>query len=188
MIKGLASFRCLALFSVHTVHFANISELAVAALLLCLSLFSFSDELPETGTECGVVNQFILSTSLYTKHFHPKPEHNNKQELIGIEYQRGESVWGGAIFKNSFHQDSQLIYWAKEFSLSDSLDGFRSKWLFGFLHGYKGKYKNKIPLNQLGIAPAVLPTLGYSNRYFEVDVMFLGISAITVTAGIPIRL
>ena len=31
----------------------------------------------------------------------------------------------------------------------------------GLLYGYKGAYKDKIPFNDFGIAPAIIPALGY---------------------------
>lgn len=132
---------------------------------------------------------YNLTTSLYTRHWNPRQEHNNDSRLIGLECQTNDTMWGIALFKNSFDQDSQLVYWAKIFSLEEyvPVSGLRSKWLFGLIHGYKGKYENKIPLNQLGIAPAIAPTIGITTRYLEADLVFLGFSAVTVTATLPIR-
>lgn len=131
--------------------------------------------------------RYNLTTSLYTKHWNPKPEHNNDQKLIGIERQNGLTSWGIALFKNSFNQDTQLVYWGREFRLDEYVPGMRSKWMFGLMHGYKGEYKDKVPLNQLGVSPVIAPTIGYTTRYFEADIVFLGFNAITVTATLPLR-
>ena len=132
---------------------------------------------------------YNLITSLCTRHWNPDPEHNNDSRLISLERQSGDAMWGLTLFKNSFDQDSQLVYWAKNFSLEEyvSIPGFRSKWFFGLIHGYKGEYKNKIPFNQLGVAPAILPTIGIATRYVEADLVFLGFNAVTVIATLPIR-
>ena len=37
-----------------------------------------------------------------------------------------------------------------------------SKVSAGFLYGYRGRYKHKVPLNDWGIAPAIIPSLGYA--------------------------
>lgn len=140
-----------------------------------------------TDSESGDDIRYNFTTSLYTKHWNPKPEHNNDQKLIGIERQNGSTSWGIALFKNSFNQDTQLVYWGKEFRLDEYVPGMRSKWMFGLMHGYKGEYKDKVPLNQLGVSPVIAPTIGYTTRYFETDIVFLGFNAITVTATLPIR-
>jgi hypothetical protein len=51
------------------------------------------------------------------------------------------------------------------------------------LHGYKGKYRDKIPFNKLGIAPAILPTLGARYKDFSVEAIILGNSALMIGVG-----
>ncbi|MGI9273490.1 MAG: sn-glycerol-3-phosphate transporter [Endozoicomonas sp.] len=130
---------------------------------------------------------YAISTSLYTQHWNPKPEHNNSQELIGLERRMGDTAWGAAFFKNSFHQPSQFAYWSKTYRFNSLPEGFRSKVMFGFIHGYKGEYQNKIPFNQFGIAPAILPTIGYASRYVEADIVLLAGAAWMVTLTLPIN-
>lgn len=75
---------------------------------LCLSLLL---ALPVAAEEA-----WYLQTSVYTRHFHPDPEHNNHQNLIGLEYQADDGVVaGGATFRNSFRQRSQYAYVGKRF-------------------------------------------------------------------------
>ena len=131
---------------------------------------------------------YALSTSLYTQHWNPKPEHNNHQQLIGLERRTGDTAWGAALFKNSFSQPTQMVYWGKNFRTDKLPEGFRSRVMFGFMHGYKGKYKNKIPFNQLGVAPVIVPTLGYENEYFEADIVLLAAAAWMVTITLPFSL
>jgi len=52
------------------------------------------------------------------------------------------------------------------------------------LHGYKEPYDDKIPLNQLGVAPAIVPTLGFQYKFFVAEANLGGLAALTITAGI----
>ncbi len=54
----------------------------------------------------------------------------------------------------------------------------------GLLHGYKEPYEDKIPLNDLGIAPAILPALGFKYKMFLIEANLAGTAAMTITAGI----
>ncbi len=154
---------------------------------------SWRSKLPEALGGSGIDGvrrkpKYTVSTSVYTRHWNPKDEHNNNQRLIGIDRAVGSYSVGGALFSNSFHQSSQYIYVAREFRFDNVFPGLRSKVSAGLLHGYRGDAKNKIPFNDLGIAPIIIPTIGYASRYIELDAQFLGLNAVMVTAGIPFHL
>jgi hypothetical protein len=125
-----------------------------------------------------------LQTSLYTTHFDPDPDHNNDQKLIGVEagFDRNWVV-GGAIFDNSFGQNSQLLYMGKYWYLFGSRHWY-GKVMAGFLHGYKEPYEDKIPFNGLGIAPVIIPSIGFRYKWFIIEGNLGGISTFTVTAGV----
>ena len=54
---------------------------------------------------------WYAQTSVYTRHYSPDPEHNNHQDLIGIERNQASGwVLGGATFRNSFSQRSNYAY------------------------------------------------------------------------------
>lgn len=130
------------------------------------------------------VEQWYIFTSLYTKHFDPDPDHVNNQKLLGAEAQmKNNWLFGLAFFDNSFGQDSQYLYAGYKWDLFGS-----RLWYFkltgGLLHGYKEPYEDKIPLNGLGVAPAILPTLGFQYKFFVAEVNLAGTAALTVTAGI----
>jgi len=136
--------------------------------------------LPETWEIQG----WNLQTSLYTKHWHPSPEHNNDQNLIGVEalFDRNWVV-GGAVFDNSFGQDSELLYMGKFWYLFGSSHWY-GKITAGLLHGYKEPYEDKIPFNNMGIAPVIVPSLGFRWKWLVVEGAFGGVSTFTVTAGV----
>jgi hypothetical protein len=56
----------------------------------------------------------------------------------------------------------------------------------GFLHGYEEEYQGKIPLNNLGIAPAIVPSIGWRYRRFVVAVNLLGAAGLIVTLSYSI--
>lgn len=141
---------------------------------LCLSLLL---ALPVAAEEA-----WYLQTSVYTRHFHPDPEHNNHQNLIGLEYQADDGVVaGGATFRNSFRQRSQYAYVGKRFD-SDVAPVYL-KVTGGLLQGYRGEYRDKIPLNRFGVAPVLIPSLGARLGPVGGELVLLGNSAMMVNLG-----
>lgn len=129
----------------------------------------------------------LVQTSLYTRHFSPDPEHTNQQDLVSIEL-HNPNHWlaGGAWFKNSFDQPSWYFYAGREFPLWQTDQGInvRAKLTGGLLRGYKGEYRDKIPLNHLEIAPAALPSIGIQWGQFESDLIIFGTAGMMLTAGV----
>lgn len=125
-------------------------------------------------------------TSVYTAHYNPKPEHNNHQKLINVEYIRPDDwLVGLAVFHNSFGQPSQYLYVGKDWTLWQPHPDWRLRGTLtaGLLHGYKGEYKNKIPLNNLGVAPAILPTLGLQYKNVFVEAHLFATAGVMTTVG-----
>lgn len=126
---------------------------------------------------------WYLQTSLYTVHYSPEPDHNNHQRLIGIErHLPNSSLWGAATFKHSFDERANYVYYGRRFALGES--AFYAKLTGGLLEGYKGEYRDKIPLNRFGVAPAIIPSVGASYERFSGEVVLLGAAAAMVTVGV----
>jgi len=124
-----------------------------------------------------------FQTSVWTTHYNPKPEHNNNQDLFGIERHRDDSyMFGAATFRHSFGKRSFYVYTGKRFDFGDS--PFFSKVSIGALHGYRGEYKDKIPLNKYGTAPVIIPSVGVNYKMLTSELIFLGNSAAMVTVGL----
>ncbi len=164
----------------------QISGLSIILLLLTFPCQAQqpADEKNSTAAGGWTIEHWYIFTSLYTRHFEPEPDHVNNQKLLGVEtHLENNWVFGLANFDNSFGQNSQYLYAGYRWDLLSS-----EHWYFkltgGLLHGYKEPFADKIPLNGLGVAPAILPTLGYRYGFFTTEVSLGGISAITVTAGI----
>lgn len=137
-----------------------------------------------TPLACASTSQdfWQLQTSVYTSHFRPDSEHNNNQDLIGMErnYASGR-LWGGATFRNSFSQRSEYLYFGQRFD-SDRYPLY-FKVSGGLIHGYRGDYRNKIPLNHFGIAPAIIPAIGAHYRNVNTELILLGNAALMVNVG-----
>ncbi len=146
---------------------------ALTALLMMVSEFANAFKIVE----------WRFQTSLYTKHWDPDPEHVNNSKLLSIEFEEASGwIYGFAQFDNSFGQPSQYLYAGRAWPL------FKKDWAYfkltgGFLHGYKEPYEDKIPLNNLGVAPAIIPTFGLKYKRVHTELQILGAAAITVTAG-----
>lgn len=129
----------------------------------------------------------LLKTSLHTQHFTPEPEHNNHQQLISLEVYNHENwLLGGARFKNSFDQDSVYVYGGKSWPFWQQGPHLEAsaKLTAGILHGYRGEYRDKIPFNHYGVAPAALPSLGLRWHWLETDLIVFGTAGVMVTSGI----
>jgi len=137
----------------------------------------------EPGSGWDIVG-WNLQTSLYTHHFDPDPEHNNSQRLIAVEAVF-ENDWlaGIAQFDNSFGQSSQLVFVGKTWPVMRSKHWY-FKLLGGLLHGYEEPYEDKIPLNGLGVAPAIIPALGFRYRRVFMEANLGGVAVVTVNAGV----
>lgn len=133
-------------------------------------------------------DRISIAFSPYTEHFRNNAEYAKHSYLVdlGIE-SKYDRVWGSdatlfgvAIFKNSYGQPSQYVYWGQQW---DVKPWFFTKVTAGLLHGYKGKYKNNIPFNGLGTAPAIIPSVGFRYGNARVEAVVLGFSALMVTVG-----
>ena len=134
-------------------------------------------------TDSEIEKRYIYS-SLYTTHYDPDPDHVNDQNMLGFELQmRDDSLWGLAMFDNSFGQDSQYLYVGSTYRAFQS-DRWYYKLTGGLLHGYKEPYEDKIPLNNLGVAPVIIPAIGYRNKHVFAEFSQLGLAAGMIIVGV----
>lgn len=151
----------------------------------CLAQSSSQGEATDTDENSGwKVEQWYFFTSVYTKHWSDDPDHVNNQKMIaGEAHMKNNWLFGLAFFDNSFGQPTQYLYAGYKWDLFGSRL-FYFKLTGGLLHGYKEPYEDKIPLNGLGVAPAILPTLGFQYKHFVTELNIAGTAAITITAGL----
>jgi hypothetical protein len=126
---------------------------------------------------------WYLQTSLYTRHYSPDSDHNNHQELLGIERNDASGwLWGAATFSNSFSQRSYYAYAGKRYEHAHY--PMYLKLTAGLLQGYSGEYQDKIPLNHLGVAPVLIPSLGVHYGPWAAELVLLGGNAAMITTGV----
>lgn len=134
------------------------------------------------------VDRVYVYTSLFTKHVSPKPDHDDTQDMLGVELlMTNRWLCGLTTFDNSFGQNSEYLYIGYKWTMSDP-DKFQNsnhylKLTGGLLHGYKGQYEDKIPFNGLGVAPAIVPTYGYQYNNYVTEVILGGLSVVTISVG-----
>lgn len=124
-----------------------------------------------------------LQTSVYTQHHANNASYNNRQDLLGLEYNRADHwLVGAATFRNSFNQRSYYAYVGKRYDarglpLYAKLSG-------GLVQGYRGEYRDKLPLNRFGVAPVVIPSVGANLGPIGVEWVMLGFAATMVNVGV----
>ena len=162
----------------------------VSALLCAFATLAFgTDQTPQAEAAVppdAPKYRWLIQTSVYTDHFDTEQAHTNNQKLIGIEWWApGNWLLGAASFRNSFDQPSQYVYMGKLWRPWDSLPLVHVKLTWGILHGYKGEYKDKVPLNSdSGYAPLLLPSIGLSGKRFTTDLVIFGTAGALVTVGV----
>ncbi len=150
----------------------------LALILTQISSYAMADWLEEG-------DYFYFQTSLYTTHFDPKDEHNNHQHLINLELQK-KSNWlvGLAFFDNSFGQPSEFGYIGYNWTIPSTNELLYAKLVGGLMHGYEGEHKDKIPLNEAGIAPAILPSFGIKYKRVHSEIALFGFAGAMLTIGV----
>lgn len=147
---------------------------------VCIAMLLWAWAFTAQATDGG--NFWHLQASVYTAHAHHDADHNNNNDLLGLE-RDWDSNWlaGAAVFRNSFRQHSSYFYGGKRFD-SESYPVY-AKLTGGLLHGYHGKHQDKVPLNHYGVAPVILPSLGFTVHGITAEVVLIGTNVALFTVG-----
>ncbi len=120
-------------------------------------------------------------------HFTDSEDHEGPNLFVSLEAKKSNDwLYGLALFDNSFGQFSQYLYAGKNWDFHGTFENFHAKLTAGFIHGYKDEFKDKIPMNQYGIAPALIPGIGYKKDRLGADIVLLGNSGLLFTIGYDI--
>ena len=152
-------------------------------------------------------HQFMIQTSFWTHHYQHDPDHNNQQELINAiwypsaQYQLktlkdsnhdwgNHTQWfvGGATFKNSFSQRTYYGYIGGRyrFNKTQSLEPYL-RLTGGLLHGYRGKYQDKVPFNKYKTAPVLVPSVGVDIQQISLELVAFAASGVMLNIGYYFR-
>ena len=55
------------------------------------------------------------------------------------------------------------------------------------MHGYRGEFRDKIPFNRIGVAPAILPAIGIDYRRANLELIPFGKAGLMVNIGLHTR-
>lgn len=152
-------------------------------------------------------HQFLVQTSLWTHHYQHDPDHNNQQELVNLlwypsaQYQPqtlknsaydwvNHTQWfvGGATFKNSFSQRTYYGYVGGRYRFNENqLFEPYIRLTGGLLHGYRGKYRDKVPLNKYETAPVMVPSIGVDIQQVSLELVAFAASGVMLNIGYYFR-
>ncbi len=136
-------------------------------------------------------DRYYFQFAYYTLHFHYDANHQQSY-LFDAEYHFKEEWLGGqwiagvALFQNSFGQFSQYVFGGLQWRPIADNQPFYVKLTAGPLHGYSGQYKNKLPYNNSGVAPAIIPGVGYCVKRYCGEFVLLGANAALFTIGVTV--
>jgi hypothetical protein len=137
-------------------------------------------------------DRFYFQTSVATVHFNSDPDHDNTQNLIYGEWRLnqyalgGQWLVGGAVFDNSFGQSSQFLFGGLLWRPVEKHPEFYVKVAAGVLHGYKDEFKDKIPYNNGGYAPGIVPGVGYCYNRICGEMILFGGAGVLWTVGVTL--
>jgi hypothetical protein len=132
-------------------------------------------------------DRIYLQTSLVNIHFNYDPAHVKYPKLIYGEYHLSDRwLVGAAAFDNSFGQASQAVFGGWRYRPFPELQPLYLKVLGGVVHGYHGQYRDKIPFNHSGVAPVVLPSVGYCVSRVCSELVIVGGAGLLLTLGVTI--
>lgn len=145
--------------------------------------------------------RYNVSTSLWTTHFNPQPEHNNTQRFLGLErygdnyvtaplqarfsaLQNAAPLLGLAHFSNSYSQATWYAYagFGKTVWQRNELQA-SVKITAGFIHGYRNEFQYKIPFNSYGTSPAAVPSVNLRYRRLNGEAILFGASGLMLNIG-----
>jgi hypothetical protein len=157
---------------------------ALSRLILAVGAASPALAGADTPESNGPFEIVMLQAAPGVIHFDPDFDHAKHSWMVGIEWQR-PSRWlaGFTYFNNSFDQKSQYIYGGKVWSQRDSGQGWYFKLTAGVILGYEEPYEDKIPYNHNGVAPGIVPALGYKVDRASMQFNLLGTAGLMITFG-----
>ncbi|MFC4729749.1 sn-glycerol-3-phosphate transporter [Coralloluteibacterium thermophilus] len=125
-----------------------------------------------------------MSVGTHVHHYRSDPDHHERPGLLALDYSPAGSEWfvGGATFRNSFRQRSAYAYTGRRYAAQES--PFYLQVTAGLLAGYRGEHRHKIPMNWLGVAPVVIPSVGVEVDRYRGELIVLGNSALMLGWGV----
>ncbi len=133
------------------------AAIALCALTVLASPFCQAQQRPSNVRD---EPSWDLIISPYTQHF-SNDDHRHVY-LLGLQRnQLDGAMWGLSLFRNSFGQGSGYAYYGHRWDALFGVPELYGDLSAGIIYGYRGEFKDKVPFNHGGFAPAIIPALGY---------------------------
>jgi hypothetical protein len=135
-------------------------------------------------------DRFYIQTSVVTVHFNPDEDHDNTTQLVDISWRlsqrwlEGQVFVGASFFDNSFGQPSQYYYGGLLWRPFETAQPLYFKLTAGLLYGYKDEFQNKVPFNNNGFSPGIVPSVGYCYNRFCSELVLFGTAGALLTLGV----
>ena len=132
--------------------------MAAAALMLAVTGMAGRAQAAPLSNDAGASWEF--SASPYTLHWQHDDDHRHVF-AAGVErIQADDSLAGAYVFRNSFGQPSAYAYVGHQWNGLFGQPALYGKISGGLMYGYRGKFRDKVPLNVGGFSPAIVPAVG----------------------------
>ena len=123
---------------------------------------------------------------VYT-HYSSSDDHEGPPILGNLELNSpNDWLFGFSLFNNSFGQASQYLYAGKKWRLPKIQKYLHVKLTGGVVHGYKDEFEDKIPYNNNGWAPGIIPSIGFKKDRWAIDLVALGGAGLLFAVGYDI--
>ena len=117
-------------------------------------------------------------------HYEKSSQYSGHPWLVGAEWQHSSRWLGGySYFNNSFNQRCHYLYAGYSWPLISQDSNWYLKLTGGVIKGYEKPFEDKLPYNNNGYAPVIVPGLGYKMDRFNVQLNLLGKAGLMVTVG-----
>ena len=150
----------------------------------------------EGGVGCarspGAPTAGTSSSASYTLALQPRPRPPSgvlgRHDSTGStsDGSKASGSWAWRCSTNSFGQFSQYLYGGLQWRPIEEHQPFYVKVSAGLLHGYHGEYQDKIPFNHYGIAPAIVPSVGYCYIRYCGEFVVLGGAGALFMVGVTL--
>jgi hypothetical protein len=123
------------------------------------------------------LTRFYMSPA--TMHYSSSPEHKPVRMFGGEKQYASGELLGGAVFSNSFGQESATLYRGARLNNWSSSEKVYAQLVAGLMYGYKPPYDREVPLNYKGFSPMAVVAVGWQlTPYYAVQLNALGTAAL----------
>lgn len=120
-------------------------------------------------------------------HFRSSDNYEGPPILGNFELNKKSNwLYGLSLFNNSYGDFSQYLYVGKKWELPQIYKPLHVKLTGGVIHGYTGRWKDKLAFNHNGFAPAIIPSVGLKKGRWATDLILLGDAGLLLTIGYDI--